>query len=82
VAIAAENVSLIEKSEEVVEDFGIEDKLVPVAEGASMKKMLLAEGATPEMAASIQAALVANFSFDFRAGQTLRFGLARMKAAR
>jgi hypothetical protein len=28
------------------------------------------------MAASIQAALVANFSFDFRAGQTLRFGLA------
>jgi hypothetical protein len=76
VAIAAENVSLIEKSDEVVDDFGIEDKIVPVVEGASMKKMLLAEGATPEMATSIQAALVANFSFDFRAGQKLRFGLA------
>jgi murein DD-endopeptidase MepM/ murein hydrolase activator NlpD len=76
VAIAAENVSLIEKSDDAVEDFGIEDKLVPVAEGASMKKMLLEQGATPEMAASIQAALVANFSFDFRAGQKLRFGLA------
>ncbi len=75
IAIAAENVSLIEKSDDQLEDFGIEDKIVPVAEGASMKKMLLDQGATPEMAASIQAALVANFSFDFRAGQKLRFGL-------
>ena len=34
------------------------------------------EGADPNAAAAIQSALVANFSFDFRAGQKVRVGLA------
>jgi murein DD-endopeptidase MepM/ murein hydrolase activator NlpD len=75
VAISPENVSLLEKSDER-EDFGIEDKLLPIVEGASLRKMLMAEGADEESAARIQQALVANFSFDFRAGQKLRIGLA------
>jgi murein DD-endopeptidase MepM/ murein hydrolase activator NlpD len=38
--------------------------------------MLMDEGADPAAAAAIQSALVANFSFDFRAGQKVRMGLA------
>jgi murein DD-endopeptidase MepM/ murein hydrolase activator NlpD len=76
VAITPENLSLIEKSEEVVEDFGVEEKVLTVAEGASLRKMLIAEGASEQAAAEMQSALVANFSFDFRAGQKLRLGLA------
>src|SRR5690606_30886772 len=76
VAITPENLSLIEKTEDDLDDFGIEEKVIVVREGASMKKMLMAEGATADQAAAIQSALVANFSFDFRAGQKLRVGLA------
>ena len=47
-----------------------------VTEGASLRKMLMDEGADPNAAAAIQSALVANFSFDFRAGQKVRVGLA------
>jgi len=75
VAIAPENISLIEKTEGAGE-FGIEDKVVVIAEGDSMRKLLAAEGADESAAVAIQAALVANFSFDFRAGQRLRLGLA------
>jgi murein DD-endopeptidase MepM/ murein hydrolase activator NlpD len=38
--------------------------------------MLIDEGADEAAAAAIQSALVANFSFDFRAGQKVRVGLA------
>jgi murein DD-endopeptidase MepM/ murein hydrolase activator NlpD len=76
VAITEENVTPIEKSEEGLEVFGIEEKVLPVAEGAVLRSMLTAEGATPEEATRIQSALVANFSFDFRAGQMVRVGLA------
>ena len=82
VAITPENVSLIEKSDDALEDFGIEDKMLPVAEGASLRKMLLAEGASEADADAIRSALVANFSFDFRAGQKLRLGLAPDGAGR
>jgi murein DD-endopeptidase MepM/ murein hydrolase activator NlpD len=75
VAITPENVSLLEKSDDPG-DFGIEDKVLPVAEGASLRQMLMDEGADQESAAAIQSALVANFSFDFRAGQKVRLGLA------
>lgn len=75
VAITPENVSLLEKSEER-SDLSIEDKVLSVAEGASMRRMLMDQGADAESAARIQSALVANFSFDFRAGQKIRFGLA------
>ena len=47
-----------------------------VAEGASLRKLLMDEGADPNAAVAIQSALVANFSFDFRAGQKVRVGLA------
>ncbi len=75
VAIAPENVSLLTKSDST-DDNGIQDKVLTVEEGASLRKMLIDEGADPETAAAIQSALVANFSFDFRAGQKLRIGLA------
>ena len=74
VAITPENVSLLEKSEEGT-DFDIEEKVLSVTEGSSLRKMLMAEGADEDAAARIQSALVANFSFDFRAGQKLRVGL-------
>jgi murein DD-endopeptidase MepM/ murein hydrolase activator NlpD len=76
IAIAQENVSAIEKSEDGLADLDITEKVISVAEGASMKNILLAEGAKPEEAIAIQSALVANFSFDFRAGQKIRLGLA------
>ena len=76
VAIAQENVSAIEKSEDNLADLDITEKVISVAEGDSMKKILLEEGATEEEATAIQSALVANFSFDFRAGQKLRLGIA------
>jgi len=82
IAIAPENLSLIEKSEEDVDDLDVQEKMIAVQEGASMRKMLMDEGATPEEASSIQAALVANFSFDFRAGQKLRLALAEDGAGR
>lgn len=75
IAIAPENMSLIEKTEDI-DEFGIEDKVVRIAEGDSMRKLLIAEGSDPDAASAIQSALVANFSFDFRAGQKLRLGLA------
>ncbi len=75
VASAPENVSMLAKTDNL-DDYGIEDKMLPVTEGASLRKMLMDEGADPDAAASIQSALVANFSFDFRAGQKVRVGLA------
>lgn len=75
VAIAPENVSLLEKSDDI-DEFGMEEKVLKVEEGASMRKILSEQGADPEAAGQIQSALVANFSFDFRAGQKLRLGLA------
>jgi murein DD-endopeptidase MepM/ murein hydrolase activator NlpD len=75
VAITPENVSLLEKTEDV-DDIGIEEKILPVQEGASLRRMLIDEGASDDAAARIQSALVANFAFDFRAGQKLRIGLA------
>ncbi len=74
VAITPENVLTLEKSDEP-DDAGIEDKVRTVVEGASLRKMLMDEGADEEAATRIQSALVANFSFDFRAGQKLRIGL-------
>ena len=75
IAIAPENVSLLAKSDDQG-DLGIEDKVLQVQEGDSLRKILIDEGADPDSAAQIQSALVANFSFDFRAGQKVRIGLA------
>jgi murein DD-endopeptidase MepM/ murein hydrolase activator NlpD len=76
VAIGSENVTLLEKSEGELAEGAIEDKVLPVVKGASMRKMLMDEGASDQEAINIQSAFVANFSFDFRAGQKLRIGLA------
>jgi murein DD-endopeptidase MepM/ murein hydrolase activator NlpD len=75
VAITPENVSQLEKTEDI-DDIGIEEKILQVEEGASLRRMLIDEGASEDAAARIQSALVANFAFDFRAGQKLRIGLA------
>ena len=75
IALDPENVSLLEKTDDL-DNIGIEDKVLRVVEGASMRKMLIEEGADPAAAGAIQSALVANFSFDFRSGQRLRIGLA------
>jgi hypothetical protein len=68
-------VSVLEKFEKT-HTISIEEKVVIVAEGASLRAVLMEHGADEEEAARIQSALVANFSFDFRAGQKLRIGLA------
>jgi murein DD-endopeptidase MepM/ murein hydrolase activator NlpD len=76
VAIVPENVSFIEKSDELVSEPQIEEKIVTVARGDALADLLTKAGATTDEARQIQSALVANFSFNFRAGQTLRLGLA------
>jgi murein DD-endopeptidase MepM/ murein hydrolase activator NlpD len=76
VAIGSENVTLLEKTDDEIAEGTIEEKVLPVVEGASMRKMLVNEGASEKEATAIQSAFVANFSFDFRAGQRLRIGLA------
>ena len=82
VAITPENVSLIAKSETEAADPQVGEKVLDVTEGASLKTMLTGEGATDEEAAAIQSALIANFAFDFRAGQKLRLGLAEDESGR
>jgi murein DD-endopeptidase MepM/ murein hydrolase activator NlpD len=76
VAIVPENVSFVEKSDEPQVDPQIEEKIVTVARGDALADLLTAVGATVDEAQQIQSALVANFSFSFRAGQTFRMGLA------
>ncbi|MDQ0325950.1 murein DD-endopeptidase MepM/ murein hydrolase activator NlpD [Rhodopseudomonas julia] len=82
VAIVPENVSLIEKNDEAPVDAAIEEKIVQVATGDALTKLLEAEGATEVEAAEIQSTMIANFAFDFRAGQKLRLGLAEDEAGR
>ncbi len=76
VAIVPENVSFVEKSDEPQFDPQIEEKILTVARGDALADLLADAGATAEEAQQIQSALVANFSFSFRAGQTLRLGVA------
>ena len=82
VAITPENVSLVAKSEAGLGDVHLGEKVLEVAQGASLKKLLSGEGASDEEAAGIQSALIANFAFEFRAGQKLRLGLAEDEAGR
>jgi murein DD-endopeptidase MepM/ murein hydrolase activator NlpD len=74
VAITPENVSLLEKSEGLDEP-AVVDKLVVVAAGSSLRKMIIDQGASEDEATEIVSAFRANFDFDFVGGQTLRFGL-------
>lgn len=76
VAIVPENVSFVEKSDELQFEPQIAEKIVTVARDDALTDLLAASGATADEAQQIQSALVANFSFNFRAGQTLRLGLA------
>ena len=77
VAIVPENVSFVEKSDELTSEPQIEEKIVTVARGDALADLLTAAGATTDEARQIQSALVANFSFSFRSGQTLRLGVAK-----
>ena len=76
VAIVPENVSFIEKSDELTSELQIEEKIVTVARGDALADLLTAAGASADEAQQIQSTLVANFSFNFRSGQSLRMGLA------
>ncbi|HEX2255810.1 MAG TPA: M23 family metallopeptidase, partial [Afifellaceae bacterium] len=75
VAIVPENVSFITKTDLPSAQDEIEEDIVTVAAGDSLTDLLMDRGATEAEARQIQSALVANFSFDFRAGQSLRMGL-------
>jgi len=82
VAIVPENVSLVGKSDEVPAEIEFDEKIITLAEGDTLLRLLQKEGANPFEAADAQAAMVANFSFDFRAGQMLRLALAEDVEAR
>ena len=75
VAIVAENVSFVSKTDELAEHEAVDEETATVASGDSLLKLLMDRGASEEEARKIQSALVANYSFDFRAGQSLRVGL-------
>jgi murein DD-endopeptidase MepM/ murein hydrolase activator NlpD len=82
VAIVPENVSFVTKTDDQSPQDGIGEEVVTVAGGDSLIELLADRGATEAEARQIQSALVANFSFDFRAGQTLRVGLDQDDDAR
>lgn len=75
VAIVAENVSFVPKTDELAAHDEVQEEVATVAGGDSLLKLLMDRGATETEARQVQSALVANFSFDFRAGQSLRLGL-------
>jgi murein DD-endopeptidase MepM/ murein hydrolase activator NlpD len=76
VEIETENVTSLSKSDDL-DDFAVEEELIPVETGASLREMLAEEGASDDDATAIVSALVANFSFTFRAGQMLRLDRER-----
>jgi murein DD-endopeptidase MepM/ murein hydrolase activator NlpD len=82
VAIVPENVSFVTRTNDPSPQDGIGEEVVTVAGGDSLIELLTDRGATEAEARQIQSALVANFSFDFRAGQTLRLGLEQDDDAR
>jgi murein DD-endopeptidase MepM/ murein hydrolase activator NlpD len=75
VAIVPENVSVVTKTDTLPPQEAIGEEVVTVATGDSLIELLMDRGATEAEARQVQSALVANFSFDFRAGQTLRLDL-------
>jgi len=77
VAIIPENVSFMEKSGNADEDAIVDERAVTIAQGDALTTILADNGVSPSEAIQIQSALVANFTFDFRAGQQIKLSLAR-----
>ena len=77
VAIIPENVSFMEKTGNADDSPIVDERLVKVAEGDALTTILQANGVPATEALQIQSALLANFTFDFRAGQEVRLALGR-----
>jgi len=77
VAIIPENVSFMEKSGSLDEDPVVDERLVTIEKGDALTTILSDNGVSPSDAIQIQSALLANFTFDFRAGQQIKLALAR-----
>jgi murein DD-endopeptidase MepM/ murein hydrolase activator NlpD len=75
-AIAPENVSLIEKTDDELGASAVEERVLEVKQNASLRRMLIGEGASPAQAEKIIDAMLANHEFRFLAGQRLLIGLA------
>ncbi len=77
VAIIPENVSFMEKTDTADEHPVIDERVITIAEGDALTTILSANNVSAADAVQIQSALLANFTFDFRAGQQIRLGLSR-----
>ncbi len=77
VAIIPENVSFMEKTGNSDDSPIVDERIVTVAEGDALTTILQANGVPATEALQIQSALLANFTFDFRAGQEVRLALGR-----
>jgi murein DD-endopeptidase MepM/ murein hydrolase activator NlpD len=75
-AIAPENVSLIEKTDDEFDVSAVDERVLEVKQNASLRQMLIGEGASEAEAEKIIDAMLANHEFRFLAGQTLLIGLA------
>lgn len=77
VAIIPENVSFMEKSGSLDEDLIVDQRMVTIEQGDALTTILADNGVSPSDAVQIQSALLANFTFDFRAGQQIKLAMAR-----
>ena len=77
VAIIPENVSFMEKTGNTDETPVVDERIITIAEGDALTTILHGNGVNNADAVQIQSALLANFTFDFRAGQQVRLALGR-----
>ncbi len=77
VAIIPENVSFMEKTGNSDENPVVDERIITIAEGDALTTILNSNGVSDADAVQIQSALLANFTFDFRAGQQVRLALGR-----
>ncbi len=77
VAIIPENVSFMEKSDSFDDNPVAEQRSIVIEQGDALTTILTENGVSPADAVQIQSALLANFTFDFRAGQEVRLAMSR-----
>lgn len=77
VAIIPENVSFMEKSGSLDDDPVVDQREITIEQGDALTTILAENGVDPADAIQIQSALLANFTFDFRAGQTIKLSMSR-----
>jgi murein DD-endopeptidase MepM/ murein hydrolase activator NlpD len=81
-AAVPQNVSLVERSDDVVGQQIREEEVVPVRDVEALPDLLLERGATEEEARRVLMALKANFAFEIQKGHKLRIGLGDHGAGR